>query len=138
MPCCQNSTLQLLKSWFFAPRELSCNLIWTLGKQILGILKLFSSLSQWYLISFKTSFNKSRSCHRHQGFKFRRQGWESGAKKTCWSYLKDAIVMVSTLFTECQNFAPFRSYRRFNVLALWLFYSNISGHFWHFLYFFWL
>ena len=25
-------------------------------------------------------------------------------KRTCWSCLKDSIVVVSTLFTECQNF----------------------------------
>ena len=62
----------------------------------------------------------------------------SGVKKTCWSYLKGSIVVVSTLFTKCQNFTPFRSYQRFNVLALWLFYSNLRGHFWHFLHFFWL
>ena len=65
-------------------------------------------------------------------------GGGPGSKKSCWSYLKDSIIMVSTLFTECQNFTPFRSYRRLNVLALWLFYSNLRGHFWHFLYFFWL
>ena len=61
----------------------------------------------------------------------------SGVKNTCWSYLKDSIVVVSRL-AECQSFALFRNYRHFNVLALWLFYSNLRGHFCHFLHFFWI
>ena len=46
------------------------------------------------------------------------------------------IIVVSTLFNECQNVSPFIRYQRFNVLALWLSYSNLRGHFWHFLHFF--
>ena len=53
-----------------------------------------------------------------------------------WKIL--SIVVVSPLFMKCQNFTLSRYYRRLNVLALWLFYSNLRGHFWHFLYFFWL
>ena len=52
----------------------------------------------------------------------RRQGG-SGVKKICWTYLEDSIVVVSTLFTECQHFAPFRSYKLCIICVLFSLFS---------------
>ena len=108
-------------------------------------------LSELFLRNQDISLSRKYSCSKLQPTWVRRKMIDqkvpeynfkatggSRVKKICWSYLKDFIVMVSTLFTEYQNFTPFRSYWCFNVLALWLFYSNLKGHFWHFLHFFWL
>ena len=106
------------------------------------ILKNFATLpkfAEWFTLKTEVQFfTDIDKIHKVSVAKInlRRQGG-LGQKNMLILFERFHRCGINT-FMECQNFTPFRSYGRSNVLVLWLFYSNLRGYFWHFLYFFWL